>query len=590
MNRAKGFYAKFGAGLAAAGLFSFGINVLMLTSAFYMFQVFDRVLVSRSIETLLFLTLAALIALATLGLLDMIRGRMLVRMGALLEQRLIVPALARSVDQVNSGQACGADRLADLAQIRSFFSSAGILALFDAPWVPVYLLATYFLHPYLGHFTLIGAILLLCLALLNERLAHGRLKDAGAAATQLHRRAEGFIRNAATVDALGLLPQLTQRWSRAHAETRSRQLQANDWSSVIVALTKFSRMGLQVTILGLGAYLVIQHEVTAGAMIAASILLGRALAPIEQANAHLRQAIASWDAGRRLKSLLEAPARRAPSMPLPPPSGHLALHEVSYALPVSGTTKPQPVLSGISFETQPGELVAMIGPSAAGKSTLARLLVGIQAPTAGTVRLDGADVFAWHRPELGPNIGYLPQELELFSGSVKDNIARMGEADPTLIAEAARMAGCHEMILKLPAGYETEIGENGLLLSGGQRQRIALARAFYGRPRLLVLDEPDANLDAEGDAALGRALASAKAARSTVIVIAHRPNVLARADKILVLREGKVDLFGPRAAVAAELARRSAQGRPQIQALRSTSSGRVAPIANGLDEQRGAAK
>ena len=578
-------------GLTAAALFSLAVNLLMLTSAFYMFQVFDRVLVSRSIETLLYLTLVALIALAALGLLEMIRGRILVRLGASIERRLSAQVLARSVDLANSGQSCGADRLADLGRIRSFFSSPGILAIFDTPWVPVYLLAIYLLHPYLGHFTLAGAVILLALALLNERTSHSRSKQAAAASGQIQRNAEGMIRNAAIVDALGLLPDLCRRWSRGLAQVRLQQLRANDRSSIITALAKFSRLSLQVTILGLGAYLVIQHEITAGAMIAASILLGRALAPIEQANAHLRQAIATWDAARRLGSFLRAPARREGSMPLPAPSGHLLLSHVSYALPSSRTAKPQQILSGISFEAQPGELVAVMGPSAAGKSTLARLLVGIQPPSAGTVRLDGADVFAWDRTEFGRHIGYLPQELELFSGSVKDNIARMGDPDPALVAEAAVLAGCHDMILKLPGGYETEIGEGGLFLSGGQRQRIALARAFYGRPKLLVLDEPDASLDGEGDAALGRALLSMKAQGSTVIVIAHRPNVLARADKVLLLRDGKVDLFGPRPAVAAELARRSAQGRPRVQAVASNPSGQLpAPGAGGSEEQYGAAE
>jgi PrtD family type I secretion system ABC transporter len=578
-------------GLTTAALFSLGINLLMLTSAFYMFQVFDRVLASRSTDTLLHLTLIALAALATLGLLDMIRGRMLVRLGGSIERRMGPAVLARSVDMANSGQAGGADRLADLNRIRSFFSSPAILAIFDTPWVPIYLVAIYLLHPYLGHFTLAGAALLFALALLNERLAHKRMKQAAASAARVQRRAEGIVRNAAIVDALGILPDLCRRWSRGLANARLQQLRANDRSSVIVALAKFSRMALQVAILGLGAYLVIQHEITAGAMIAASILLGRALAPIEQANAHLRQAIGTWDAARRLQSFFDAPARRGRTMPLPAPSGHLVLSQVSYVPAPGRAAKPQPILSGVSFEAQPGELIAVVGPSAAGKSTLARLLVGIQPPSAGTVRLDGADVFAWDRAEFGRHVGYLPQELELFSGSVKDNIARMGDPEASLVAEAARMAGCHEMILKLPEGYESEIGEGGLFLSGGQRQRIALARAFYGRPKLLVLDEPDASLDAEGDAALGNALVSAKGQGSTVIVVAHRPNVLARADKILILRDGKVDLFGPRAAVSAELARRGAQGRsgPYVVAP-SSAAPRIAQAPTGADQQNGAAE
>jgi PrtD family type I secretion system ABC transporter len=558
-------------GLAAVALFSLAINILMLTSAFYMFQVFDRVLSSRSGATLFYLTLIALIALAALGLLEMIRTRLLVRIGGWIERRLSLPVLTRSIDAANAGQSVGTQRLFDLGQIRSFLSGPGILALFDLPWLPVYLLALYLLHPYLGHFALVGAALLLALALLNERVTHRALKEANSRTTAVQRRAEGMVRNAGVVDGLGMMSGLARRWLDAFGDSQTLRLVANERSGAVLAMSKFLRAGLQIVILGLGAHLVIAHEITAGAMIAASILLGRALAPIEQANANLRQAVSAWDAARRVRSFLRAPPRRREAMALPAPAGHLEVSGLSFAFRSGSSARPRPILSGVSFLASPGELVAVIGPSASGKSTLARLLVGILAPDAGTVRLDGADLFAWSRADLGSHVGYLPQELELFSGTVKDNIARMGEPDPAAVAMAAQLAGCHEMILRLPEGYDTEIGDGGLYLSGGQRQRIALARAFYGNPRLLVLDEPDASLDGEGDAALGQALAHAKARGCTVIVIAHRPNILARADQILLLRDGRVDLFGPRAEVAAELGKRASAAPRHLQPVATTA-------------------
>jgi PrtD family type I secretion system ABC transporter len=551
-------------GLAAAALFSLAINLLMLTSAFYMFQVFDRVLVSRSAETLLYLTLLAVLALGTLGVLETIRARMLVRIGGWIEQRLSVEVLARSVDAANAGRSCGYQRLSDLGQIRSFLGGPGVLSLFDLPWVPVYLVALYLLHPKLGHVTLLGAAALLIVGTLNERLTHRRLKEASSGSTALQRNAEAMIRNAAVVDGLGMVADFAARWSTLFGETQSQRLLANERSSSLVAIARFIRAGLQIGILGLGAYLVMENQITAGAMIAGSILLGRALAPIEQANSNLRPAVAAWDAARRLRSFLAEPPRRPQSMPLPPPSGRLELVEVSYAVR-GARQQPRPVLSKISFTAAPGELIAVIGPSASGKSTLARLIVGILAPDAGTVRLDGADMFSWARSEIGDFVGYLPQELELFAGQVKDNIARMREPDPVAVAQAAQLAGCHDMILRLPHGYETEIGEGGQYLSGGQRQRIALARALYGTPRLLVLDEPDASLDPEGDAALGAALAGAKERSCTTVVIAHRPNILARADKILVLRDGRIDLFGPRSEVMTELSRRVSESKRRLQ-------------------------
>lgn len=539
--------------LVAAGGFSLAVNLLMLTSALYMMQVFDRVLASGRIETLVYLTVAAAGALALLAVLDVLRGRVLARVAAWVERVVAPAALARSVDAALRRDEGRVDALRDLAALRGFLGGPGVLALFDLPWVPVYLAVAYLLHPVLGHVALAGAAVLLSLAFANDRLTQASLRNAETSARRALRMAEAGYRNAEVVDALGLLPGLIRRWGVHHARAVDLQVRAADRAGLVLGAAKFSRLFVQVAILGVGAWLVLEQELTAGAMIAGSILLGRALAPAEQAISVWRQAAAAREAKRRLTAFFARAPRRTEGMALPAPEGRLAVEDASFSF----APERRPVLDGVSFALAPGEALGIVGPSAAGKSTLARLLVGVEVPTRGIVRLDGADVFGWPRVDLARHVGYLPQDVELFAGTVAENVARLGPVDPEAVVAAARLANCHEMILRLEKGYATELGEGGGRLSGGQRQRIALARALYGAPRLVVLDEPNASLDGEGEVALNRAIRTLCERRSTVVVIGHRPSTLAAVDRVLVLAEGRVERFGPRQEVLETLTRRS---------------------------------
>ncbi|QQP90155.1 type I secretion system permease/ATPase [Skermanella sp. TT6] len=531
--------------------FSLLINILMLTSSLYMMQVFDRVLASGSLATLVFLTLAAGGALALMSGLDYVRSRVLSGLGEWLERRLGAAALERSIDGVLAGRNERADALRDLEALRGFFSG-GVTFLFDAPWVPVYIAAIYLLHPVLGHMAVASAAALLALALANNALTARPLAAAGTAGRRAMRTAESALRNAEAVEAMDLMPGILRRWDRDHGEALANQAAAARTGALLLNVTKFLRQMVQVGILALGAWLVVRHELTGGAMIAASIILSRALQPVELAIGGWKQVSNARAARRRLDTFFGRPRRRPRGLPLPAPKGHLTVEDLAFRPPGAD----RPVLSGVSFDARPGEAVAVIGASAAGKSTLARLLVGLHPATAGSVRLDGAEIFAWRRDDIGRHVGYLPQDIELFAGTVADNIARLHAPDPEAVVAAARLADCHDMILRLPKGYDTEIGDGGAMLSGGQRQRIGLARALYGDPRLVVLDEPNASLDVEGDEALTRAIAALKRGGATVVVIGHRPSTLAQTERILVLAEGRLQLFGPRAAVIDHLKQR----------------------------------
>jgi len=534
-------------GFLMTGVFSAFVNIAMLTAPLYMLQVYDRVLASGSESTLLALSLLAAGMLAVMGVLDWVRSRILVRLGASLDEQVgerVFSAVFAQTLRTPSG--ARSQYLLDLDGLRQFLTGAAPFALFDAPWLPVYLLVVALLHPILGAVAAVGAVILLCLAVLNEWLTRRPLEQASLEAIAATSFAESALRNAEVIEALGMMDAVRRRWAGRHGRVLAHQAQASDRAGTLTAASKASRMLLQVAILGTGAALAIQQIITPGAMIAATILGARALAPVEQAIANWRTFVLARSSYHRLVALLDENPEREPRMALPSPKGHLSVEHLVAAPP--GAEKA--VLRDVSFSLEPGEALGVIGPTAVGKSTLARNLVGVWKPAHGSVRLDGASLSDWDRSDLGRHVGYLPQDVELFDGSVAENISRLAdEPDPAEIVRAATRAGAHDMILGLAAGYDTQIGVGGTFLSAGQRQRVGLARAIYGDPVLVVLDEPNANLDVEGDQALNGAIADLKSNGSTVVVIAHRPAAIAAVDKILMLRDGTVAAFGPRAEI-----------------------------------------
>lgn len=528
------------------GGFSLAINLLLLTPSLYMLQTYDRVLTSRNEGTLLVLTLLLFGLLALEASLEFIRSQVLARVAAALDLQLDGRVFDAMVNTALRGQARGAQILGDLTHIRQFIAGKGLLAFFDIPWLPIYLLVVFLLNPWLGLFGLISAIILIGLAAYNEHAIGELLVQSGKLASLASQAADGSVRNAELIDALGMRGAMRRRWLSIQNEYLGAQGEANERGARIGGIVRFARTALQSVILGLGAYLVLQNQLTPGGMIAASILLGRALAPVDLAIAHWRGVVAAREAFARLNELLRAHPATKSLVTLPRPDGRVQVEHLVVAAP----GKRDPILKGISFEVNPGQVIAIVGPSAAGKSTLARALVGVWTPLSGSVRLDGAEVATWEREDLGPALGYLPQDIELFPGSIAENIARFGLLDSTQVVEAARRAGVHELILHLPQGYETRIGTSdpaSIVLSGGQRQRIALARALYGDPVLVVLDEPNANLDEAGDAALINALRDLKARKRTVFIVTHRANLLTQTDAILVLTDGRIQTIGPSA-------------------------------------------
>jgi PrtD family type I secretion system ABC transporter len=541
-----------------AGLFSLAINLLLLVPPLYMLQVFDRVLASRSEATLLVLTLAAIGALLVMALLDVLRARLLMVAGVALDRRLgpqVIEGLLAQAARLNGREP--AHGLRDVNTLRAFCGGPGLLALFDAPWLPLFLLIIFLFHPVMGAVAIGGAVLMIVLAVLNELFTREPLERAQAEARRAGRFIDTNLRNAEVVGALGMQAAVTRRWAALNDTALREQMRAGRIGGTYSGLTKFARQLIQLAMLGVGAYLVVDQHLTPGVMIAATILLGRALAPVEALVAGWRSLVEARSAWRRLRQLFAATPASQPATQLPPPAGALDVEKVVFAL--KGAERP--IIRGASFSLRPGEALGLIGPSASGKSTLARLIVGIWKPLSGAVRLDGADVGAWPRERLGPYIGYLPQDVELFGGSVAENIARLGEPDPAEVVRAAQRAHVHELILRLPQGYDTDIGEAGQALSPGQRQRVGLARALYGAPRLVVLDEPNANLDHEGEEALLRTLQCLRAEGATVVIVAHRPSLLRGVDKLAVLREGSIDMLGPCAEVMARLTRGAAPQR-----------------------------
>ncbi|MBY3378246.1 type I secretion system permease/ATPase [Rhizobium laguerreae] len=536
--------------------FSGGINVLMLTGAFYMLQVYHRVLSSHSLETLVMLSLMAAAALATMAALEVVRGRLLATVGSWMNARLAPVLLTASVEYAASapGQA-NARPLRDLDQVRNFFTSPSIFPILDAPWAPLFFGAIFFMHPWLGWLALCGGIVLFALALLNEYLTRKPLAEAASAQSRAYVQAEAAIRNAEVVQAMGMLKPLLVGWKAQQDEANEGQVLAANRGGVIAAIARCHRLALQMAILGLGAYLVLRNEASPGIMISASILMGRALSPVEQAIGTWKATVGARAAYRRLAAVAGQHPEATPVLPLPRPKGRFEAENL-----VLARQGGEPILKGIDFHLEPGESMALIGQSAAGKTSLARILAGAWRPSGGRALLDGMDVAQWAAEDRGHYVGYLPQDIELFAGTVSENICRFAKLSPVVfdkVVKAAQLAGVHELIKGLPKGYLTEIGESGAVLSGGQRQRIGLARALYGDPALIILDEPNSNLDREGEEALIAALSTVKATGTTVILIAHRPNIMETVDKILILNRGQQDLFGPRDYVFNELAARA---------------------------------
>jgi ATP-binding cassette subfamily C exporter for protease/lipase/ATP-binding cassette subfamily C protein EexD len=529
--------------VAALSLF---INLLFLVPAIFMLQVFDRVLPSNSLETLVVLLAGTGIAMLVLVCLDYVRNRLQHVVGTIVDERLSPPVVQTIVARLaRSPHAAGIDAVRDVAAVRSVFSANGAIALFDAPWVVIYVGVIWLCHPALGMGALAAVAGMLLLAWLNDRVtrkALDTLQKEGRRATQY---VESSLRNAEVLQALGMTQGLLTRWRRLQDRISAEHAQASRASVAFTATARCLRQAIQILMMALGAWLVLTQLATPGVMIAVTIILGRAVQPVEQLVASwkpLTEARAAW---RRLSELAKDFERQEPTLDLPRPAGQVSVEGAAYRPRGSET----PVLLNIAFQLAPGEALAVIGPSAAGKSTLARLLTGVWAATSGAVRLDGAEVSTWPREKLGPWIGYVPQDVELFDGSVADNIARLGAVEAEAVVAAAKRANAHEMILSLPQGYETPVGEHGVRLSPGQRQRVALARALYGDPRLVVLDEPNSNLDGAGEIALAKALSSLRSEGITTVVITHRPSLIAHVDKILVLGAGRVQQFGPAAQV-----------------------------------------
>ncbi|HFW3114216.1 TPA: type I secretion system permease/ATPase [Salmonella enterica subsp. diarizonae serovar 61:r:-] len=525
------------------GIFTAFINLLMLVPSVYMLQVYDRVLPSRNEITLLMLTLIMLGMFAMMSLLEYIRSMVVICISNQLDMRLNTRVYTAVYEaNIKNGSSDAGQMLNDLTNLRQFLTGSALFTFFDVPWFPVYLSVIFLFNPWLGLFALLGALLLISLAVINEFVSKKPLAEASKLSIVSGNLASTNLRNAEVIEALGMLPNLRHRWFDLHQQLLSSQRIASERSGRVSAVTKFVRMSLQSLVLGLGGWLAIDGHITPGMMIAGSILMGRTLAPIEQVINVWKSYSAARLSYDRLVRLLETYPQRSTGMSLPRPEGVVSVEGVSATPPGSSEAV---VLHNVSFGIQPGDVLGIIGPSASGKSTLARVLVGVWPVSEGTVRLDNSDIYQWDKSELGPYIGYLPQDIELFAGTIAENIARFNDIDSEKVIEAAKLAGVHELILRFPDGYNTVLGSSGVGLSGGQKQRIGLARALYGIPSLVVLDEPDSSLDDAGKKALDQAITSLRRRNKTVILITHRTSLLSMTSKLLLLVNGNVNAFGP---------------------------------------------
>ncbi|WP_281969159.1 type I secretion system permease/ATPase [Roseovarius nanhaiticus] len=536
-------YGRFRSTFVATIVFSFFTNLLMFVGPLYMLQIYDRVLSSRNEMTLIMMTAVAIALLISYGLLEFTRSRLLVRAGMQFDEVLANPVFHRVVKQQTAMPGSNAKlALTDIDKVREFMTGQGILAFFDAPWVPLFLALCFAFHPWLGIVATIGAVIIFALAITNEFATRTVLQDASKAAQGANHFVSTTMQNAEVIRALGMEKQLTKRWLDQHDDMLVHQAKASDRAASIMASSKFVRMSLQIAILGTGAYLAIQQLISPGIMIAASIVMGRALAPVEQAVGQWKQFVAARSSHKRLKELFDKVADQEERTELPDPKGNLKVEQLFATVP--GTRDP--LLRGITFSVEAGEVLAIIGPSGSGKSSLVRHLVGAMIPAGGTVRLDGTEMKHWDPDQVGRFMGYLPQDVKLFGGSVAENISRFEEEPKdSEVVEAATMSGAHDMVQTLANGYETNVGDGGMFLSGGQRQRVGLARAVYRSPSLVILDEPNSNLDSDGEKALMSCIQQLKAMGKTVILVTHKTNLLSLTDKIVMLRNGVVEKFGP---------------------------------------------
>ena len=526
--------------LVAVAIFSFCVNLLMLSVPLYLLQLYDRVVPNRSGDTLLFLTAIMISALIALASLEAIRSFILVKIGHWLDRQLSEHLLSGTiVRRVYKQRGSSVRALRDLATVRNFFWDPALLSILDIPWTPLFVFVLFMLHPLIGGITLAGVIILLVLVFVNEKLTRPLIQRSGDASSKLLDNASTIVRNADAIEAMGMRNNLVKLWQKSNEDSLSDHVQAIRRGGWISAGVKFLRFGLQIAVIGSAAWLIINGELTGGAMIASILLMRRAVSPMDTA-------IGSWKSVQKVRAALQqvskyldvAPTLRD-SPDLPEPNGNLVVNKLTYRH--RGSSKP--VLYKIDFQLQPGESLGLVGPSAAGKTTLARLLVGIAWPTSGVVRIGGIDIGNWDSEHRGPFIGYLPQNVEMFSGTFRQNIARMADGELEAVGKAAEIAGVHDLILQFPKGYETEIGEEGAYLSGGQRQRIALARAIYGTPKLVVLDEPDANLDREGRAALINVIKYLKQTGTIVILITHHSDIVRYLDKVMILKKARAEVL-----------------------------------------------
>ena len=535
-----------------AGLFSAAVNLLMLVPVIYMLQVYDRVVSSGSYSTLAMLTLLMVALTAALGGFEWVRSMILIaasnRIEKNLRRRVSDATFKRAL--LTGGAVSNSQPLSDLSSLRQFLTGNGLFAFFDAPWFPIYVFVMFMFHPLFGYAAIFAGIVMVALAYVTEKVTSKKLQDANTQSNWINNQVNGTLKNSEVIAAMGMADDLRHRQENRFDQVLTLQTDASRSAGLLQSLSKTFRMVMQSLLLGLGALLALRQEISPGMMIAGSLLLGRALAPIDMLVGTWKGFTLARGQYDRLGQLLNQIPKDADTMSLPAPTGKLSAEQVMVVPPGSKNI----VVRGVNMELNAGEALGIVGPSASGKSCLARALLGIWPTYSGKVRLDGADIFAWDRTELGPYIGYLPQDIELFDGSISENICRFGDVDPDKVVEAAKTAGVHDLILHLPQGYDTVIGGSGGILSGGQRQRIGLARAIYGSPKYLVLDEPNSNLDDQGERELVEAIRRIKSEGATVIIITHRTMVLQCVDKILVMRDGAASHFGPRDQVLAALA------------------------------------